>query len=917
VHELALEASLAGGVLELNRIDLLLAGSPLAAWASLDTRSTCAGLTGGLKISNFRLDHLNHVLFDGDPLDGSLDQAELGSTSCGDTVTEHVESLQLNVTASGLEGFWDAQELPLDFHSIHAEVNWRDPGHLSFDGELLGENLSASASFGSIESMQPGIHWPLKIDARGDTSRLTLEGKAGILEDRMDLDVNLNFEALQFGSLHAWIGSNPSNTLDLRGQTSLSLGEDGLSINDLDVALGSSDFRGSMSWAGPDSDQPMALTLRSKRLDIDELSGLFPETPETDPAERLEWAELITQGEWLEEWFEVPPLDVDLSVKQVDGLKFDLADTALRFNLRDRQIRDGQLNLLLEGIAAEGKLNASLRERPWTVAYGSNFSNIDIGRVLEAFELAENVDAHAQRASFLYSSEGDSLKQLAENSLLESNIEALHWSFNAGAENQRHEIDLSRLELKTAPASASIWLASGFLNQVPIRAWMKTAPLWTTFNPAAKFPLTLVIGTGEDITMIDAVIDRRDRAERLVSLSVSGDFNNRENPDLSQLQPPLKDYNIRADVTIRADELLFSQIQAQIGTSLAAGTIDIRFEDPDYDFDIELNSPFLETEDFVKWAEDWRNTQRLLSSEDPAETAPEAVEGGIVAVIGQSIAEFAGNNDFDVRIGIDELRSFGQLLGEARLDFKLLGDELLIDRLQIASPSGKAEARFHGKAIDSGVEYNLDMEIERLEYGGLLRLFDPESQAHGKLFLESSLISRSPGPEQAVNHLQGTFNLALFPEDAMAGFLDLWASNLIFALLPGGTERGKKLNCMVALFEVENGVMKSNNTFLDSTEVIVRAQGDIDLVNRKLDLLIAPQSKQEKFLSISTPVQVTGPFSDFSVAVAPGGFLTTMFRWYYGLVYVPWKWLTGERFPADGIATCYTAMGWELPGDAQ
>ena len=69
-------------------------------------------------------------------------------------------------------------------------------------------------------------------------------------------------------------------------------------------------------------------------------------------------------------------------------------------------------------------------------------------------------------------------------------------------------------------------------------------------------------------------------------------------------------------------------------------------------------------------------------------------------------------------------------------------------------------------------------------------------------------------------------------------------------------------------------------------------------------------------LSVSTPIAVTGPFSDFSVGVAPGGFLTTMFRWYYGLIYVPWKWLSGERFPPDGIATCYKAMDWELPENA-
>jgi hypothetical protein len=28
---------------------------------------------------------------------------------------------------------------------------------------------------------------------------------------------------------------------------------------------------------------------------------------------------------------------------------------------------------------------------------------------------------------------------------------------------------------------------------------------------------------------------------------------------------------------------------------------------------------------------------------------------------------------------------------------------------------------------------------------------------------------------------------------------------------------------------------------------------------------------------------------------------------------VPYKRLTGEKFPADGIATCYNAMDWEMP----
>lgn len=106
-------------------------------------------------------------------------------------------------------------------------------------------------------------------------------------------------------------------------------------------------------------------------------------------------------------------------------------------------------------------------------------------------------------------------------------------------------------------------------------------------------------------------------------------------------------------------------------------------------------------------------------------------------------------------------------------------------------------------------------------------------------------------------------------------------------------------------------LMKTRKTFLDSTEIIVRIRGTIDLIAKQLDLIIAPQAKTEKFLSVSTPIEVKGPLDDFKTNATAGGLAMTMVRWYYGLIYVPWKWLTGQRFPADGIETCFNAFDLE------
>ena len=63
---------------------------------------------------------------------------------------------------------------------------------------------------------------------------------------------------------------------------------------------------------------------------------------------------------------------------------------------------------------------------------------------------------------------------------------------------------------------------------------------------------------------------------------------------------------------------------------------------------------------------------------------------------------------------------------------------------------------------------------------------------------------------------------------------------------------------------------------------------------------------------MSTPIAVTGPWNDLQIGVGGAGFIGTLFRWYMTLIYVPYKWITGERFPPDGLATCYGATDWEL-----
>ena len=283
------------------------------------------------------------------------------------------------------------------------------------------------------------------------------------------------------------------------------------------------------------------------------------------------------------------------------------------------------------------------------------------------------------------------------------------------------------------------------------------------------------------------------------------------------------------------------------------------------------------------------------------------------------IAEFRESNDLDIGITVDELRAGTDLLGGVELRFYVDEDEFRLQPLTFNLPGGGVDAEYTWKINDERFDAILKVHAEALSYGGLLRLVDHESEARGLLFLDTEISTSTEWQHDAValdlllRNANGSLSLAAWPENIEAGVLDLWTANLVLALLPRpAAGESSKLNCAVVRFDIEDGMMKTRTALLDSTDTIIRGRGTISLAEEQLDLLVGPQAKREKFLSASTPVMVTGSFDDFQIGVEPVGAFGTVLKWWTSLIYVPFKWLTGERFPPDGTPTCFDAMDWEL-----
>jgi uncharacterized protein involved in outer membrane biogenesis len=875
VKELAVSANLDKGLLTVSHATGSISGIDVSAKATLDTSVECTRLETSLWITEMDLSMLSDILENDTSLEGRLANSQLNTSSCGDFLRQHLQNLETDFEVEELMLSEADDQPPLEFRNIDVAVNWQKAGRISFESALMGEPLTLSASFGSVQQIATDELWPIALEARTDTAGLEFSGQTAFHESGLILDLTLA------------------------------------------VRLGKSDISGELDWSGLSSGRPLKADLRSKLLDLEDLGMLFSDNEGDDSGSIQDWSEFLDDAELLEHWHEVPSVYVKLAVGQFKGTSFEIGNMGLDAHLEDRQLKDGHMQLNFEGVEMAGLLNVDMREPNTLFDYHVIMKNLDIGRLMKTMELSDTVNASVERADILFESQGVTPRELVQNAKIDSVLTSLQWSFEAGPKNRPFDMNLSEVKVTTVPGASTTWETEGTLNGFPLNAWLKTPNVRDAFDEKTPLPLRFIVGSRSDITMLDLVVYPETNEGLRSEIQLSGRYSNDEDVDLSTLPSPLEDYSFSTDLTLGKNEYLASDIEVRVGSSNATGTFSIQSSGQGYLFDLDAGSSFIETDDLVRWVQEFRETRDFMAAPETADPDEAAFSAGLLTVIDRYLKEFIGDNSWDVSVKIGELRSGGRLLGESEFNLHMDGLETVLDPVTIRLPGGDVAVRYTGIKTGSDWDYNLDVLIERLEYGGLLRLYDPAAVAEGVMYLDTTLHSRTQDPEGAVNHLEGTIDLAVFPENAGARFLDLWASNLIFALLPLGENQQKELNCMVARFEVENGVMTSKETFLDSTEIIVRARGEIDLANRQLDLLAAPQAKMEKFLSVSTPIEVTGPFDDFSVGVAKGGFVMTMIRWYYGLIYVPWKWLTGERFPADGIETCFRAMDWEIPTEAR
>ena len=900
LEDLQLQARLVNGRLDVEQLSVSIGGQALAATGRLDTLADCPGFEADWRLDGLDSEWLQRLHGAPLPVQFAVGRSSGSWQSCGVSLEDHRDTMLATFTATEIAPKSNAPEALLWIDWAEGRIGWRRPGRLNLEAVGLGEAVAGEISFAPLEPLIAGREWAVDARVAGAGAGLLLSGQVALGQsaDTPAFDLAARLDAPEPGRLTRLAGFQPGEELPLVLAARIRSDLTSYRFEVSEARLGQTDLAGQVNWAGPESGQPVSVRLRSGVLELDEIGRWLPAGSESTAAAESGTDHVL-------DW---PAVDIEWNADVLRGGAFDARNIRFDGTVHSLGVQDAHLGLTIADKPVEGLLDLDFAQTPATLAFDFRLQEPDIGALLASVGAEDPPRVRAWNAEIHARTQGESWTEWVENIQAEALVEDLVWNMESHDEDSESTLRVAAAKLDLRPGAESEIQGQGVFDEMPLSLRLQVPAVKTMLDKARPLPFQLGIGTDLAIFHLEGSLDRRVAGQLRSRLSLTAELmDDKTLPDFSSLFSPRADLRVETGLSLMERHARLEGLMLSTGQSRIGGSVDLRGNYENLSIEVKLSSPHVETEDFVPLVARWKNDAEVLDGQ-PVETETGA-EASLVSVIRRELKAL-DNVFFDIGVEVEELYSAGELLGRGRLAFNSDQDHAGFE-VETDGPGGAINLGYRSDILADGLDMTLDLQVERFEFGGLMRLFEPESTASGTLFANSSLSSRVGDGQRVFEKLQGHVDLLAIPREVGAAWLDVWASNLVFALLSAGEAADKKMNCMAARFDVEEGVMTTSKTLLDTTDIIVRARGEIDLAQGWIDLLLAPQAKRERFLSVQAPVEIKGPLDDFEAGLEAGSVFATLVRWYYGLIYVPWKWLTGERYPADGLATCFAVM--DLP----
>jgi uncharacterized protein involved in outer membrane biogenesis len=471
-----------------------------------------------------------------------------------------------------------------------------------------------------------------------------------------------------------------------------------------------------------------------------------------------------------------------------------------------------------------------------------------------------------------------------------------------------------------------VLFVKGNLRNEPFTSGIKAASI-EEFLKESKTWMEINTDIAQTRFEVKGVLDLSQAKRSLsVKASVQGDRLDSLNGLLNLDLPPLKSHGAAANLSVDEDGFGLSNYEVRVGKSKLMGKMKIDTKGPHPEVTMDLTAKTIQLNDFD--VGDWsaRSGQKKQAGAKPRDQGKsggaEGMEKSMPSEKGsrsdQNFAallspEVLAGFSAQLKIQAEEVLSGKDRLGSGILKATVKEGRLTIDPLKLNLPGGSLAFNVSLKPGRRSSKASVRTLVKNFDIGVPARRANPDTDMGGTLNLDVDLTSSARTFDELLANANGYLDFQGHPQNLRAGVLDLWAVNLLAAIVTASyskdDEKSSKINCVIGRWAMKDGVLKPDAFVIDTSKIRICGKGQIDFKQKTIQLTVAPVPKKPQFFSLATPLAVRGKFSDFNVGIRSGGVFGTAVKFITSPLHVPLRRLAGQGLPEDGSDVCSMAIG--------
>ncbi len=156
----------------------------------------------------------------------------------------------------------------------------------------------------------------------------------------------------------------------------------------------------------------------------------------------------------------------------------------------------------------------------------------------------------------------------------------------------------------------------------------------------------------------------------------------------------------------------------------------------------------------------------------------------------------------------------------------------------------------------------LAMTGSNIDFGALLKQAEVTDMLTATGGLSVDVAGSGATVRQIMAGLGGKTDMVVDGGKVAGRYTDLIAADLFTTLAPwANDEADTALNCIVTRFAIDRGIARSNGILFDTERVTVQGDGQIDLREETIDMVMKPRPKNVSLISLAAPIKVGGTLS--------------------------------------------------------